>query len=77
MEYCRKLKFEDTPDYSVCVGFWEKCMARHELNNKIFDYTWKQNRLSKEKEILKASLMTLINKPTKKNKKGDDDAGNT
>ena len=47
-------------------------MVRHELNEKIFDYTWKQNRLSKEKEILKASLMTLINKPTKKTKKNDD-----
>ena len=47
-------------------------MARHELNEKIYDYTWKQNRLSKEKEILKASLMTLINKPTKKTKKGED-----
>lgn len=57
MEYCRSLKFEDTPDYTLAVGFWEKCMARHELNAKVFDYTWKQNRLSKEKENLKASLM--------------------
>lgn len=57
MEYCRSLKFEDTPDYTLAVGFWEKCMSRHELNAKVFDYTWKQNRLSKEKENLKASLM--------------------
>ena len=74
MEYCRSLKFEETPDYDRCLGFWNDCMSRHELNPKVFDYTWKQNRLSKEKENLKASLMQLINKPTKKTKKKDDEA---
>ena len=68
MEYCRSLKFEQDPDYKFMIGLFEKCLHRHNLDPKGQDYTWKQNRLSKDKEALKNSVMNVINK----NKKADD-----
>jgi len=37
-------------------------MTRHQLDGKMMDYTWKQNRLSKDKEALKNSVMNVIRK---------------
>lgn len=68
MEYCRSLKFEQDPDYKFMTGLFEKCLQRHNLDPKTQDYTWKQNRLSKDKEALKNSVLNVINK----NKKADD-----
>ena len=65
MEYCRSLKFEQEPNYRTCLGFFETCLTRHSLDIRLFDYTWKQNRLSKDKEALKASLMNVIRKKPK------------
>jgi hypothetical protein len=65
MDYCRSLSFEQNPDYKYCVGLFEKCMKRHNMDSKTFDYTWKQNRLSKDKESLKASMMDVIRKKPK------------
>ena len=65
MEYCRQRKFEEDPDYKHCVSLFEKCMKRHNLDPKQLDYTWKQNRLSKDKESLKASMMDVIRKKPK------------
>lgn len=72
MEYCRSLKFEQDPDYKLMIGFFEKCMARHSFDSKMMDYTWKQNRLSKDKDALKNSIMNVINK---KGGKGADGSG--
>ena len=66
MDYCRALKFEQEPNYKTCVGFFETCMGRHNFDAKVFDYTWKQNRLAKDKEALKNSLMNIIAKKPKK-----------
>ena len=66
MEYCRSLKFEQEPNYKTCLGFFEGCMERHSFDVTIFDYTWKQNRLAKDKEALKNSLMNIIHKKPKK-----------
>ena len=41
-------------------------MQRHNFDPKIYDFTWKQNRLSKDKEALKASLLNIIHKKPKK-----------
>jgi len=41
-------------------------MQRHNFDPKVFDYTWKQNRLAKDKEALKNSLMNIIAKKPKK-----------
>lgn len=65
MEYCRSLKFEDDPDYKYVIGLFEKCMQRHNFDPRIQDYTWKQNRLSKDKEALKNSVLNVINKKPK------------
>lgn len=62
MEYCRALKFEQEPNYKQCYGLFENCMARSNFDVNIKDYTWKQNRLSKDKEALKAQLMNVIKK---------------
>ena len=62
MEYCRSLKFEQEPNYRTCVGFFEGCMERHHFDARVFDYTWKQNRLSKDKEALKNSMLNVIRK---------------
>lgn len=65
MEYCRRLKFEEDPDYKLCVGFFEKCMKRNNMDAKVLDFTWKQNRLSKDKEALKNSMLDVIRKKPK------------
>ena len=67
MEYCRSLAFEQEPDYRRCVKFFESCMARHEYDPRVTDYTWKQNRLSKDKEALKSAMLNVIRKKPKKN----------
>lgn len=68
MEYCRSLKFEEDPDYKLCIGMFEKCMKRHNLDPKVNDFTWKQNRLSKDKEALKNSMLDVIRKKPKEAK---------
>lgn len=67
MEYCRSLKFEDCPDYKVCIGFFDKCMQKNNFDARVSDFTWKQNRLSKDKELLKSAMMNVIKKKPKKN----------
>jgi len=62
MEYCRALKFEQEPNYRTCLNLFESCMLRHQMDSKLMDYTWKQNRLSKDKEELKNSVMNVIRK---------------
>lgn len=62
MEYCRSLKFEQEPNYKQCIGLFEGCAARHNFDMGTKDFTWKQNRLSKDKEALKAQLMNVIKK---------------
>ena len=62
MYYCRSLKFEQEPDYKTAIGFFENCMVRHNFDPNVFDYTWKKNRLNKEKENLRAGLTALISK---------------
>ena len=69
---CRALKFEEEPNYKQMIGLFENCMQRHNFDGKVFDYTWKQNRLSKDKEALKAQMLGVINK---KKKKEDDKDG--
>jgi len=65
MEYCRQLKFEEEPNYKFLIDMFEKCLLRHNLDNKILDFTWKQNRLSKDKEALKNSVLNVIKKKPK------------
>ena len=66
MQYCRSLKFDEQPNIQTCIGFFTGCMTRHQFDKDVFDYTWKQNRLAKDKEALKNSLMNIINKKPKK-----------
>jgi len=81
MTYCRALKFDETPNIQTCIGFFQSCMNRHQFDGTVFDYTWKQNRLAKDKEALKSSLMSIINKKPKKderqNQRGNDASGYT
>ena len=44
-------------------------MLRHQLDSKILDYTWKQNRWSKDKEALKNSVLNVIRKKPAEGKK--------
>jgi hypothetical protein len=62
MDYCRSLKFEQEPNYKTCFSLFETCLQRHNLDGKLLDYTWKQNRLSKDKEALKNSVLNVIRK---------------
>ena len=47
-------------------------MARHNFDEKVMDYTWKQNRLSKDKEALKAQMLGILNTKAKKAEKGEE-----
>lgn len=69
MEYCRALKFEQEPNYKQCLGMFENCMNRHHFDIRVTDFTWKQNRLSKDKEALKKSMLDVIRKNPKKDGK--------
>lgn len=66
---CRALKFEDEPNYKAMIGVFESCMSRHDFDEKVFDYTWKQNRLSKDREALKAQMLDVLKKKPGKAKK--------
>ena len=66
MNYCRSLKFEVEPNYQYCEDLFLSCMNRHSFDPKVFDYTWKQNRLAKDKEAMKSSLLALLAKKPKK-----------
>lgn len=65
MDYCRSLKFEQEPNYRTCITMFMNCMTRHQYDPKLMDYTWKQNRLSKDKEALKNSVLNVIRKKAK------------
>ncbi len=65
MEYCRSLSFDQEPNYATCVGFFTTCLQRHGFDGHVYDYTWKQNRLSKDKEALKNSMLNVIRKRPK------------
>jgi len=41
-------------------------MQRHNFDPNVYDFTWKQNRLAKDKDALKRELMNLIQKKPKK-----------
>ena len=73
---CRALKFEEEPNYKQMIGLFESCMQKNNFDPKILDYTWKQNRLSKDKEALKAQMMGILQKrPKKEDKNKDETAG--
>lgn len=44
------------------IGLFEKCMSRHEFDFNENDYIWKINKLRKEKEELKKSMLNIISK---------------
>ena len=71
MEYCRQLKFEEDPDYRHILAIFDRCLAKNGLDQKLMDFTWKQNRLSKDKEALKNSVLNVIKKKPKVPEKGD------
>jgi len=48
------------------VRFFDQCMTKHEFDSRIMDFTWKQNRLSKDKEQLKSAMLHVIRKKPKK-----------
>ena len=78
MEYCRSLKFEQEPNYRTCEGLFVDCMRRHNFDRNVYDYTWKQNRLSKDKEALKNSVLNVIRKqPRRQQNAGAAAAGTT
>ena len=72
MEYCRSLKFEQDPDYKLMIGMFERAMQKNNFDSKLLDYTWKQNRLSKDKDALKNSIMNVINKKPKAISNGEE-----
>jgi hypothetical protein len=49
-------------------------MHNNGIDPRSTDYTWKQNRLSKDKEALKKSLMDVIKKKPKVATKGQEGA---
>ena len=75
MELCRALKFEDEPNYKEMAKLFEVCLERHNFDQKILDFTWKQNRLSKDKEALKAQMLGVIHRKPKKVTNDDQNAG--
>ena len=53
LEYCRQLRFEDTPDYKFLKSLFEQVLRRHPENPKIFD--WVKRKKDKSKSEGKGS----------------------
>lgn len=60
MEYCKKLEFTETPDYKHLIGLFESCMKENNFDGKVFDYTWKEDRLKRDKQALKEELRKAL-----------------
>ena len=62
MDYCKKLKFEEDPDYGYIIELFESCMKSNGIDVKIPDFIWNKNRLALEKEAIKKQMKNVINK---------------
>ena len=62
MEYCRSLEFTQDPDYKKMIKLFEDCMAEKGFDPKVFDYTWKEDRLKRDKKALKEEMMRALTK---------------
>lgn len=60
MEYCKKLEFTETPDYKYLIGLFDACLKENNLDGKVFDYTWKEDRLKRDKQALKEELRKAL-----------------
>jgi casein kinase 1 len=49
MEYCRKLKFDEEPDYKFCLTLFRNCMLKNNIDPNSTDYVWKRNQLEVQK----------------------------
>lgn len=72
MEYCRKLEFAEDPDYKYIIGLFENCLKKNNFDPKVVDYTWKQNRLTRDKEQLKKEVAALVVKKKKEDHKEEE-----
>ena len=50
---------------------FDRCISRHGFDPKCVDFTWKQNRLLRDKEALKSSVMNVIKKKPKKEQENE------
>ena len=66
MNYCRKLQFQEDPDYKYMIGLFENIMRQNGWDPKVPDFIWEKNRFYQQREILKKDMMKVINKPIKK-----------
>lgn len=73
MEYCRKLEFTEDPDYKYLLKLFDGCIARHGFDPKVLDFTWKQNRLKRDKDLLRDQIEALIGKKKGEEKDKDKD----
>lgn len=71
MEHCKKLEFTQEPDYKYLIGLFEACMRENNFDGKVYDYTWKEDRLIRDKKALKEEMMKALKggKPKEETKK--------
>jgi len=62
LEYCRKVDFEQEPDYKYCIGLFRSCLARHEIDYLSTDFLWKRNQLEYQKQKLMQSIRGVLTK---------------
>jgi hypothetical protein len=62
MDYCKKLEFTEEPNYKYMIGLFETSMKTNNLDPKVFDYTWKEDRLKREKKALRQEMELLLKK---------------
>ena len=54
LHHCRKLKYDEEPDYAKCLNLFQTCMKRHKFNPSIYDYTWTKKSPRKKIKVVKA-----------------------
>ena len=65
MEHCKKLEFTEEPNYKLLIGLFETCLKENNLDPKVFDYTWKEDKLERDKKALKEEMLKALNGPRK------------
>lgn len=65
MEHCKKLEFTQEPNYKFLIGLFENCMRENNLDPKVFDYTWKEDKLERDKKALKEEMLKALKGPKK------------
>ena len=66
MEYARRLKFEEMPDYQQCIDLFDRCLKANGINPSTRAYSWKKRNQPKGNQYIGTEQERSVRKPTTK-----------